>query len=45
MLANRGGLGGDGEPGAELAGLDDGPFSELAAGDAGREAEVVLNAR
>ena len=35
---------GDGQAGAELVGLHDGALGQLAAGDAGGEAEVVLDA-
>ena len=37
------GLGGHGEVGAELPGLDQRPLGQFGAGDAGREAEVVLD--
>src|SRR5271157_3641926 len=45
LLPQRRGSAWTGEVGAELLGLDDGPLSEVAAGDAGREPEVVLDAR
>src|SRR2546429_2141853 len=44
-LTQRGGRTRAGEVGAELLRLHDGPLGEVAAGDPGREAEVVLDAR
>ena len=45
VLLDGGGLGRDGEPGAELLRLEQRPLRELGAGDARREAEVVLDPR